>query len=242
MRCRVATIAGAIALMLTPAPSAMAGPWARSEGAFFLSFSVSGEETQTDLLLGEVVPERHVSIYGEYGLGHDLTAGIDLGWGETGQMATLYLRRTLTDADSRWQFALDAGLAGRWQDGADPVALARIGGSLGYGFGGWQIGADWLPLGHQGGWMTLDTVALADVDTGDSIWQAEGTIGLHMADRLRVAFALKAEEWPDAELAVTARPSVIYSFTERTALQLGGHLGVQGSDAVGLSLSVWQEF
>ncbi|AHM02918.1 hypothetical protein roselon_00477 [Roseibacterium elongatum DSM 19469] len=220
----------------------LAGPWAREDGDLFLSFSISGEETQTDLVLGEVVPDRHASIYAEYGLGHRLTAGLDLGWGETAQMAAAYLRRTLTAPDSRWQVALDAGIAGRWQDGADPVPLLRLGAALGYGFGGWQIGADWLPLGHQGGWMTLDATTLTDPETGDTIWQGEATIGLHMADRLRIALALKAEDWPEADLTVSARPSVIYSFTDRTAVQLGAHMAVQGSDAVGLSFSLWQEF
>jgi len=242
MRCRAATIAGATCLALaSPLPLA-AGPWSREDGTVFLSFSLSGEETQTNLMLGQVEPDRFASLYAEYGLGHGLTAGLDIGYGEVSQMTVGYLRYTFTAPDARLQLAVDGGLGGRWQDGADTIGLARLGASVGYGFGEWSAGVDWLPLGHDGGWMTLEATTLTDIETGDVIWQTEGTLGLHIGERFRVAFALKVEEWPDAELTVTARPSVIYSFSDRTPVQLGAVAGLEGSEAVGLSLSLWQQF
>jgi hypothetical protein len=43
-----------------------------------------------------------------------------------------------------------------------------------------------------------------DDDGTLSIWRTEATLGVHLSDRLRAIFALKAEEWPQSSVLVTA--------------------------------------
>jgi hypothetical protein len=75
-----------------------------------------------------------------------------------------------------------------------------------------------------------------------SIWRTEATLGVHMNDRLRAIFALKAEEWPQNAVSVTARPSLVLRLSDGTSLQGGLVAGLRGSDALGVSLSLWREF
>jgi hypothetical protein len=260
MRCAAATIPGqrlgprggdrtgkACAILLSAilsswAAASDAGPWAREAGDVFLSFTISGEEARAALLAGRVEAEPNLSAFAEIGLGHRLTGGAELSWGDTSQMAVLFLRRTLTPPDTVWQVALDAGLGMRTVDGPGFDALVRLGGSVGRGFGGWEGAIGALPFGHAGGWATIEGAAYFDTGGTLAIWQTEATLGLRLADRLRTILALKAEEWPGADPIVTVRPSVVLDLREGTSLQAGLHAGIEGSDTVGLSLSLWQEF
>ncbi|MDG4647967.1 hypothetical protein P6F26_05885 [Roseibacterium sp. SDUM158017] len=240
-RRRAARTAAACAALLLAGTGATAGPWAREAGEGFLSFGISGEETRTALMLGVLEPERTLSAYGELGLGYRLTAGVDITGGEVSRMVVVFLRRTLTAPDSAWQVALDTGLGTRAVEGQERRNLARIGASLGLGFGPWEARPGGT-FGHRGGWIAVDAMMLADTSGQDPIWQSEVTLGLNLTERARGILAMKAEEWPGAEMVVTARPSVVFALREGTSVQAGMHAGVSGSDTVGLSLSLWQEF
>lgn len=158
---------------------ATAGPWARDAGDVFVSFQVSAEEAPSDVMLGLWEPETYLSIYGEVGLGHSLTLGADLGQGELSRQAVGFVRYSLSSPDATWQFAVDAGLGVRQLGEEDAHGLIRVGASLGRGFGG---GGDawYMPMRHQGGWATLDLVALYDLEIEEPILQAEGTVGFSL--------------------------------------------------------------
>lgn len=230
---------GLAALTAIPAP---AGPWARDPGAVFVTLGVSAEDTQTALLTGTADPDLTGSLYAEIGLGHRLTFGLDAAGTEAAGIGTAFLRLTLTAPDSPFQAAVDLGRARLWDDDNGPADLARLGASIGWGFDAWSMGQGSFAPGHQGGWMTLQATLLHDLATDEQIWQAEATLGLNLGQDWRATLAVKAEDWRDDGTAVTLRPSVIYAFSEDTALQLGGHIGIDGSDAAGLSLSLWQSF
>ncbi len=238
---RVAGAALAAALALTVPPAA-AGPWARDAGEAFLSFTLTGDDTRAGLATGRLEPEPTASAYGEVGLGHRLTAGIDLNWGEVSRMAVVFVRRTVTQPDAAWQVAIDAGAGTRAVEGQSTQALIRLGASVGRGFGGWEGRLGWMTAGHEGGWMTLDASALLDADGNDVIWQTEATLGVNLGTRWRGILALKAEEWPGADPVLTARPSLVFDLNDATAVQAGIHAGLAGSDAVGASLALWREF
>lgn len=246
---RVAGVAGGCLLATT----AQAGPWARGAGNVFISVTSSAEETLGDigeaLTYGtvEIDPERTTSVYAEIGIAPHLTGAIDLQFGEVSQMSVAFLRYTFTRPDSRWQIALDAGAGNRSVDGGKSGTLARLGASVGWGFGPWSRPLGDETMGHEGGWIALDAHALVetgstDGDGADPILQGELTFGLNMTDRLAGILAVKAEDWPDAEPVVSLRPSIVFALTGQTSIQAGAHAAVEGSDAVGLSLSIWQEF
>lgn len=260
MRCGAATISGpgpttlrgraaagrafvlAVALVCHASPAA-AGPWARGEGDVFLSFGMSTEDTRTALLLEGWEPQRTFSIYGEYGLGHRFTGGIDLDWGELSRMGVLFVRRTLTPSDTRFQLAVDAGVGLRQQDGEDSETRLRLGASAGMGFGAWdgEVGA--VALAHEGGWISVDAVALMDPEGDlDPILSYDLTVGLNFSERLAGILSVTAEDWPDAEMLIAVRPSLVFALTERTRLQTGAHAAIEGAETLGLTFSIWQEF
>lgn len=220
---------------------ASAGPWARDAGDVFVSFQISAEEAPSDVMAGLWEPETYVSAYGEVGLGRSLTLGFDLGRGDISRQAVGFVRYTLSAPEATWQFALDAGLGVRQLGDADPHGLVRLGASLGRGFGG---GGDawYMPMRHQGGWVTLELVALYDLEIEEPILQAEGTVGFSLTDRASMVFSIKAEDWPGSEPLLTASPSFVFQIREGTSFRLGGRGALMGSDAVGISLSIWQEF
>jgi hypothetical protein len=230
----------AVLLSLCSHPSA-AGPWAREDGAVFLSLMLSADEPRTSFATGQFTADPAASVYGELGLGRGFTAGLELDWGTSSQMGTVFARYTLTEPSAPLQVSVDAGLGQRSIDGQATDGLLRIGGSLG---GSFSV-ADTLPLGMSmpgSGWATFDTAAFFHDDGTLSIWRAEATVGLHVSARLRAILALKAEEWPQSVVSVTARPSLVLNISEGTSLQGGLVAGLRGSDTVGVSLSIWQEF
>lgn len=242
MRCAGVTVLGlSLSGVLLCAP-ASAGPWAREAGDVFVSLRISAEEAPSDIAVGLWEPETYVSAYGEVGVGRSLTLGADIGSGEISRQAVAFLRYTITPPDATWQMAIDGGFGAREVGEDDPHALVRIGASIGRGFGDGGGGVWYMPFEHDGGWMVLDAVALYDTEDQDTIWQLEGTVGLRLSDRLAGTFSLKAEEWPGADLLVTASPSVIFEIRPGTSVRLGARAALEGSDSVGVSLALWHEF
>jgi hypothetical protein len=241
MRCSCVTV---LALWMGLAPlcgQVSAGPWARDAGDIFVSFQISAEESPTDVMEGLWEPETYFSGYAEAGLGRSLTFGLDVGGGEVSRQVVGFLRYTLTPPDAVWQIAVDAGMGARRLVDDQGHGLVRIGVSLGRGFG--DGGEAWyMPLRHQGGWVMLDAVALYDLEIAEPIFQTEATVGFSLSDRASAVFQLKAEDWPLSDPLVTFAPSFVFQIRPGTSLQLGARAPLTGSDRVGLSLSLWQEF
>lgn len=241
MRCSCVTVLPLCVAATLVGAQVSAGPWARDVGDIFVSFQISAEEAPSDVMEGLWEPETYLSGYAEMGLGRSLTLGLDIGGGDFSRQAVGFMRYTLTPPAATWQIAVDAGLGARQVGDADPNGLVRIGASIGRGFGGG--GEAWyMPLRHQGGWVTLDAVALYDVELSEPILQTEGTVGFSLSDRASAVFSIKAEDWPNAEPLLTVSPSFVFQVRPGTSLQLGARGALTGSETVGLSLSLWQEF
>lgn len=243
MRCRPATIPVALVLWaFVIVTQGMAGPWARAAGEGFLAFSVTSDTPMTALATGAIVLDNYGGLYGEYGLGWRLTLGAQTGRSGTAEDAGVFLRYTLTAPDSPWQLAVDGGAGLRRETGGPERQLARIGLSVGRAFGGVESGRWWLPVSHDGGWITLDGIAMMDTRTAEVIWQAEGTIGLSLTDRLQVMVQTKVEDWPGGDMLYTVAPGAAWSLTDRTTAQIGARLGFGQSQTVGLAFGLWHSF
>lgn len=228
-----------LATLLALAAPASAAPWARDPGAAFLSYSLSADSTQDQI--ADFDGTLYHSFYGEVGLGRRLTLGFALGGDDETQEGNGFLRYTFTRAASQWQLAADIGLGFREVDGTGTTDLYRVGGSIGRGFGADAL--DWIPyLTPQGGWMSLDTVAMIDPDATNGFWQAELTLGLELSDRFGAMMQLQAEEYPEADLAIFASPNLLWYLGEDTTAQFGGRFGVEGSEEIGIRAGIWQEF
>jgi hypothetical protein len=231
----------AVAALVCAAP-AIGGPWALEDGSVFLSVTLSAEDQRAALMAGQFDSDPAFSAYGELGLGQGFTAGLELDWGTSSEMGTVFMRYTLSEPSAAVQFAIDGGVAGRSVDGQADETLFRLGASLGSSFGTGPDAPFGMAMMRGGGWLAVDGAAFLDDDGTLSIWRTEATLGVHLSDRLRAIFALKAEEYPQSPVLVTARPSVVLSMGEGTSVQAGLFAGLSGSDAVGLSLSLWRDF
>jgi hypothetical protein len=54
-----------------------------------------------------------MSVFGELGLGRSFTAGLELDWGTSSEMGTVFLRYTLTEPAAQMQIAFDGGISHR---------------------------------------------------------------------------------------------------------------------------------
>lgn len=220
----------------------IAGPWARDAGEVFLAFSVTSDSPAAEIMTGNIVLDSYAGLYGEYGLGRGLTLGAQIGRSDTMEETAIFLRYTLTAPDRPWQFAVDGGPGLRRDAGGPERVLARVGLSVGRGFGENTTARWWLPLAHDGGWITLDAVGLIDPGTTDAIWHVEGTLGLSLSDRWRVMLQAKAEETLNGDTIQTLMPSAAWSLTDRTTAQLGARFGLGERQTLGLTLGVWHSF
>lgn len=220
---------------------AWAGPWARDPADVFLSYSLNTNSTRDGIASGGLDGTAFHSIYGEIGLGHRLTFGLDLGSSDTTRLGSAFLRYTFTPNAATWQFAADLGLGARSFEGADSTTLYRVGVSVGRGFQ--QRHLDWVPvLQPRDGWFQIDSSVLIDPDGTQTIWQSEATFGAFVNDRFGGMFQLKAEEFPDNAFTLSASPSLLMRFGQGTTAQLGTSFGLVGSDEIGVRLALWQDF
>lgn len=243
MRCRPATFPVILGLWVSPmAQPGMAGPWARDAGEAFLAFSVTSDSPTAEVVTGNIVLDTYAGFYGEYGLGRGLTLGAQIGRSDTVEESVIFLRYTLTAPDRPWQFAVDGGAGLRRDAGAAERVMARVGLSVGRGFGESTTGRWWLPLAHDGGWIALDAVGMIDTMTADPMWHVEGTLGLSLSDRWRVMLQAKAEETLSGDTIQTVTPGAAWSLTDRTTAQFGARFGLGERQTLGLTLGLWHSF
>lgn len=221
-------------------PAAQAGPWARAPGDVFLSFSQNISSSVETIAAGTLDVGNYSSIYGELGLGRRLTLGVDLGRGEYTEEAMVFLRRTLTRPDARYQVALDFGIGQRHVDVLGDSNLARIGLSVGRGFSADAL--DWIPFQMSGAWVNMDAVAIYDTTREEHRWKVEATVGFSPSDRFHLMLQIMAEEWPGADLTYGLNPSVVFRIREGTSIEIGARANFSDSPRIGIELGLWQEF
>ena len=221
--------------------AASAGPWARDPGDVFLSYSLSADTTQDAISSGGFEGRYFHSVYGEVGLGRQLTLVFDIGQDDETAQGSGFVQYTFTRNATTWQVAAELGLGYRDVDAAERSDLYRVGLSFGRGFGRRDL--DWVPyVEPRNGWFSVDSHALVDPDGEDTLWESEATFGLFLNDRFGGLLQIKAEEYPDTDLAVFVSPSMLVQLGERTTAQVGGRFGIEGSEEVGLRLGIWQDF
>lgn len=229
-----------LALAGIGAPGVQAGPWARAPGEVFLSFSQNLSSSAEALATGRMDMSAYSSIYAELGLGRGLTLGLDLGRGDYTDEAILFLRRTLTRPEARYQVALDLGFGERRVEVLGDSQLARVGLSFGRGFD--SAALEWLPMETAGGWVGLDAVAVFDLTGDEQRWKVEATLGLRQTERLSLMVQMVAEEWPGADVSFGLNPSVVFQIREGTSIELGARSSFDENPQVGLELGLWHQF
>jgi hypothetical protein len=229
-----------LALSGMGAPTVQAGPWARAPGEVFLSFSQDMSSSAEALATGTMEVNAYSSIYAELGLGRRLTLGLDLGRGDYTDEAILFLRRTLTRPDARYQVAVDIGYGERRVEVLGDSRLMRVGLSFGRGFDAAAL--NWLPLELTGGWIGLDAVAVYDLTRDEQRWKIEATLGLRPTERVSLMLQVIAEDWPGADVSFGLNPSVVFQIREGTSIELGARTSFDDNPQIGLELGLWHQF
>ncbi len=212
--------------VLCSAGAVRAGPWPREAGAVFLSFS--GTATVDRDTLADP-PRYDGALYGEIGLGHRFTLGLDLHADGTTGTGLVFLRRTLTRADARHQVALSFGGGLRHRDGTAEL-LWMAGGSWGMGFDT-RWGAGWATVEGQ----------VRGIDTGTGV-KLDATLGLRPSEAWLGYLQLQHASAPDSDETLDLELSIVRRLNDRLSLQAGAVYGLRNSRKAGIRLGLWTEF
>ncbi len=226
MRILVALIL--ILLVQSPAP-ADAGAWPRERGTWFVSSDMRLSWHQDATQRVSLMPvSQYYTLYAEYGLPRNLTAGLDLGRSVSGAGKTIaFLRLPVYAPESGLKVALDLGLG---QIEARPVM--RPGLSLGFAF---------AALGRKG-WLSADAIAEIAPVSQHTDYKLDLTFGVDLESGTKVILQIQTGA-PDG-FAAFARfaPSLVMHIGRNRLLDMGVMYGLEGDDTFGVKLGVWQTF
>lgn len=169
----VTAVTALIAITACSGAPAHAGAWPREKGTGFLSVAtyVSGTSINGPYAL-------YTSTYGEYGLGRNLTLGVDIGHGVSGKSkAIVFLRAPLGARSSDHLFAAELGFG---QIAGEMVL--RPGLSYGHGFS---------RKNGRSGWISIEAVSEHRLTTSQVDYKADFTFGLTHSDRFKTILQLQ---------------------------------------------------
>jgi len=203
---------------------AVAGAWPREKGTGFVSAAtnVAGDAWQGPYSI-------YSTTYLEYGIGHDLTLGLDIGHGVSGNAKKiLFLRRPLAELS--------------------PGHL--VAGELGFGrIAGENVLRPGLSYGHgltlkngKTGWISVETVSEHRLASGRIDIKADVTFGLNQGQRFKSILQLQTGISHGDPAFARLAPSLVMRVGDAGHLELGLTAGIIGDDHLGLKLGFWRDF
>jgi len=216
----------ATALILLPGV-ASAGAWPREAGETFLSFSHALSAPRGDWGTAGFDPGTWTALYLEHGVGGGLTFGLDVGRSDDGAATVIgFASVALGQGAGGGRWAAQMGVGGTGPEGPDRPLV--------------QVMAMW-GRGSAAGWLAADGQVLL-VRDAPAIAKLDLTWGLNTGDRTRVIVQLQAGDYPGSPPYARLHPSLVLRLSDRMSIELGGELGLVGSDSLGLKLGTWLEF
>lgn len=210
-------------LLVASVAPALAGPWMRTEGETFLSYSI-----ETDFENGISDGSGfYGSLYAEHGLTRGLTLGLDAGGHEDDMSkAIAFLRWPIGATDRSTRIVPEFGLGM-----ARETFALRPGLSVGRGF----------ELGDTPGWLSIHSRAVI-IGSFDGILETDITFGLSPRPDakfiLQLQTGIPTQSDPYAKLA----PSYIRRIAPGRHVELGLVAGVAEADDFKLKFGLWQQF
>jgi hypothetical protein len=211
---------------LWPAVSspARAGAWPREKGTGFFT----GSSRIAGPSLGGPIAVYSAS-YLEYGLGRDLTLGLDLGHGVSGRSkAIMFLRYPIRMPGNGHHVAIELGVGTI----AGEPAL-RPGLSYGRGFSTRRGGS---------GWMAADGFAEYTPRSGRVDLKADLTLGFNHGTRFKSIFQVQTGLSRGDPSFVRLAPSMVMRMGRNTHIELGVTAGLVGDRELGFKLGFWRDF
>ncbi|MDU8927156.1 hypothetical protein RXV86_07155 [Alisedimentitalea sp. MJ-SS2] len=214
----------ALCLIAGPIHPASAGAWPRDKRSGFVS--VASRVSATSWAGPHNV---YSTVYLEYGLGRNLTAGVDIGHGISGTgKAVFFLRKSLPPTPNGHIFAGELGLG---LIAGEPAIRPGL-----------SYGKDLSRRGGRTGWLSLETTAEIRLDSGQTDFKADVTLGLNHGDRFKSMLQVQTGIRHGDPGFVRAAPSVAIKVGKKTHLELGGTAGLIGDKSYGFKIGFWRSF
>lgn len=195
---------------------ARSGAWLRGEGEGFASWSVKVQDDDN--------AKGYSTLYLEYGMTRDLTAGLDIGSDDTGDYKALaFVLMPISRAELHVAFQLAAGTI-------DDDPAFRPGISVGRG----------LSIGGMDGWANLDLRAA--VTPGDTELCIDATLGLTLWEGTKTIWQVQhGGNLKDPDF-LRAEAAVVWQVAPDTNLEVGVSTALIDAEDFGLKLGIWRSF
>lgn len=246
----IALLAAACALWTS---SAIAGAWLREDGTGMIYLS---QEEVRDPSTG--AEWGYTTVYAEYGLRPDLTVGLDIGAGEDADdwKILVFTRRQLPAGRLPGRLSFQLGLGSSGAPGGNVQGMLRPAISWGGSFET-PLGWAWANTDLAGEYRMGLSEVEAPADDGygaysyggsyDALAYSEGykldtTLGLNLAPHRQIIAEIRAEFPDGGDMTLRFVPSLAQRVAGRVWLQLGGIVGLQNDDTLGLLLGSRVEF
>ena len=201
-----------------------AGAWPREVGTGFASAAMRLSWPQD---LSRRSPDDYATVYLEYGIRPRLTMGLDLGHSVSGQGKTVVFARTPLLTSDHLVASVELGFGE-----INKTPVIRPGLSLGRG----------IENAHGYGWLSLDARAEHAWQVQQTDWKLDLTFGTalprNLTGILQIQTGLQAGDPFFARLA----PSVVFSVTKATRIELGVTYGLVGDTSMGVMVGAWHSF
>jgi hypothetical protein len=208
--------------------AAQSGPWLREQGTAFTSVSLSASMDMDARSTG----------YFEFGITPTSTVGLDLGFSRNHSGAklgygTLFLRRALGRTDRVNKLAYEVGLGGTY-GGPKRDMIPHIKTGLSWGRG--------IDYKGKGGWLTIDSAVLWNLDNYDHVSKVDTTLGLKFTELTTGILQLNLANQSDETFGFF-EPSLVFSPRNYgVKVQIGLVTPLEQPENTSLKLGLWHEF
>lgn len=200
--------------------AAFAGPWPRSEGETFLSFSLDLDAQELD--------NNFVSLYLEYGLSRDRTVVLDIqGQDDDMSKAFFVLRFPLGETDNALKLSYEFGLGTVDSD----IALRT----------GLSIGRGWNAFDRTG-WWSIESRALLFDDGSTNKLEGDATFGLKLTPRIKTITQLQTGAPSDSDFYAKIAQSLVLKASDTHHYLFGITSGIHEADDFQVNIGLWHEF
>lgn len=214
-----------VALCLSGASPAVAGPWPREDGAGF--FSATARFVWPYDAQGGAARNTYLTLYSEYGLTDRLTGGLDLGHSVSGDSKMIAFLRLPLPAPEGWAMATELGFG---SIAGETVFRPTL--SVGRGLDG--------PRGA--GWISLEGTVEYGLGTGETDLKLDATWGQALPGDRVLIFQVQGGQPAGEPAFLRLAPSLVTPLRGGLRAEVGVTVGLAGNTGLGLLFGLWRDF
>ncbi|MBV7396074.1 hypothetical protein [Mameliella sediminis] len=220
-----AAFLGAVLVTCLAAQPALAGAWPRKQGTGFGSLSIRlGWPQDVETWTSMDPTEDYSTLFFEYGVTDRLTLGVDIGHSVGGSgKSVMFFQWPIRSADSGAQATVQLGVGV-----ISGEKVLRPGISIGWGL--------------EKGWLSIDSVAEAYVDSGKVDYKVDLTWGRGLPKNRKLILQIQTGQPDGRDPFVRLAPSLVLPLKGPLKVETGVTWGITGDSSMGLKLGLWTDF